>query len=40
MSIINKIFRGDRVIWVVALLLAIISLIVVYSVFSTIPVCP
>lgn len=34
MSIINKIFRGDRVIWVVALLLAIISLIVVYSASS------
>ena len=34
MNVINKIFRGDRVIWVVALLLAIISLIVVYSATS------
>jgi cell division protein FtsW len=34
MNGINKILRGDKVIWVVALLLGIISLIVVYSASS------
>ena len=34
MNIINRILRGDKVIWVVALLLGIISLIVVYSATS------
>ena len=34
MNFINKIFRGDKVIWVVALLLFIISLLVVYSSIS------
>ena len=34
MNVISKIFRGDKVIWIVALLLGIISLIVVYSASS------
>lgn len=34
MNVINKILRGDRVIWIVALLLGIVSLIVVYSATS------
>ena len=38
MSVFNKIFRGDKVIWIVALLLAIISLIVVYSATSALAV--
>ena len=38
MSFINKILRGDKVIWVVALLLGIISLIVVYSATSALVV--
>ena len=31
MNVINKIMKGDKVIWIVALILSIISLIVVYS---------
>ena len=38
MNAINKILRGDKVIWVVALILAIISLIVVYSATSALAV--
>ena len=38
MNAINKILRGDKVIWVVALLLAIVSLIVVYSASSALAV--
>ena len=38
MSFINKILRGDKVIWIVALLLGIISLIVVYSASSALVV--
>ena len=38
MNVINKIFRGDKVIWIVALLLGIISLIVVYSATSALVV--
>lgn len=34
MSFINKILKGDKVIWIIALLLAVISLIVVYSATS------
>ncbi|MBQ9620523.1 MAG: FtsW/RodA/SpoVE family cell cycle protein [Atopobiaceae bacterium] len=34
MNIINKILRGDKVIWIVSLILGIISLIVVYSATS------
>lgn len=34
MNIINKILKGDKVIWIVALLLGIVSLIVVYSASS------
>ena len=34
MNVFNKILRGDKVIWIVALLLGIISLIVVYSATS------
>lgn len=34
MNFVNKILRGDKVIWIVALLLGIISLIVVYSATS------
>ncbi len=35
MSFVNKILKGDKVIWIIALLLAVISLIVVYSATST-----
>jgi len=38
MNAINKIMRGDKVIWIVALILAIISLIVVYSATSALAV--
>jgi len=38
MNAINKILRGDKVIWIVALILAIISLIVVYSATSALAV--
>ena len=38
MNFINKILKGDKVIWIVALLLAIISLIVVYSATSALAV--
>ena len=38
MNVINKLMRGDKVIWVVALLLGIISLIVVYSAASALVV--
>ena len=38
MNIINKIFKGDKVIWVVALLLGLVSLIVVYSASSALAV--
>ena len=38
MNFINKIFRGDKVIWIVALLLVIISMLVVYSATSVIVV--
>ena len=38
MNVINKIMRGDKVIWFVALLLGIISLIVVYSASSALAV--
>ena len=31
MNVINRLMRGDKVIWIVTLLLAIVSLIVVYS---------
>ena len=34
MNVINKILKGDKVIWVVALLLGLISLVVVYSATS------
>ena len=34
MNVINKILKGDKVIWIVALILGIISLIVVYSATS------
>lgn len=34
MNIINKILKGDKVIWIVALLLGVISLVVVYSATS------
>ena len=34
MSFINKILRGDKVIWIIALVLGVISLIVVYSATS------
>lgn len=34
MNIVNKILKGDKVIWIVALILGIISLIVVYSATS------
>ena len=34
MNIVNRILKGDKVIWIVALLLGIISLIVVYSATS------
>lgn len=38
MNIINRIMRGDKVIWIVALLLGIVSLIVVYSASSALAV--
>ena len=38
MNIIGKIFRGDKVVWIVALLLGIVSLIVVYSASSALAV--
>ncbi len=38
MNVINKIMRGDKVIWIVALLLGIVSLIVVYSASSALAV--
>ncbi len=38
MNVINKIMRGDKVIWIVALLLGIVSLIVVYSASSALVV--
>lgn len=38
MNVINKILKGDRVIWIVALLLGIISLVVVYSATSALVV--
>ena len=38
MNIVNKILKGDKVVWVVAILLGIISLIVVYSASSTLAV--
>ncbi len=38
MNFINKIMRGDKVIWIVALLFGIISLIVVYSASSALAV--
>lgn len=38
MNIINKILKGDKVIWIIALLLGIISLVVVYSATSALVV--
>ena len=38
MNIVNKIMKGDKVIWIVALILSIISLIVVYSATSVLAV--
>ena len=38
MSFINKVLKGDKVIWIIALLLAVISLIVVYSATSALAV--
>ena len=38
MNIVNKILKGDKVIWIVALILGIISLIVVYSATSALAV--
>ena len=38
MNVINKILKGDKVIWIVALILGIISLIVVYSATSVLVV--
>ena len=38
MNIVSKIFKGDKVIWIVTLLLGIISLIVVYSATSALAV--
>ncbi len=38
MSFVNKILKGDKVIWIIALLLAVISLIVVYSATSALAV--
>jgi cell division protein FtsW (lipid II flippase) len=37
MNIVNRILKGDKVIWIVTLLLGIISLIVVYSATSAWP---
>ena len=38
MNIINKILKGDKVIWIVALLLGLVSLVVVYSATSALVV--
>ena len=38
MNVVNKILKGDKVIWIVAILLGIISLIVVYSATSVLAV--
>lgn len=38
MNIINKILKGDKVIWIVALILGIVSLVVVYSATSALVV--
>lgn len=38
MSVINKILKGDKVIWIIAILLGIISLIAVYSAASALVV--
>lgn len=38
MSVISKILKGDKVIWIVALILGVISLIVVYSATSALAV--
>lgn len=38
MNVINKIMKGDKVIWIVALILCVISLIVVYSATSVLAV--
>ena len=38
MSFVNKILKGDKVIWIIALMLAVISLIVVYSATSALAV--
>ncbi len=38
MNVINKTMRGDKVIWIVALILGVISLIVVYSATSALAV--
>ena len=38
MNIVNKILRGDKVIWILSLLLGIISLVVVYSAASALVV--
>lgn len=38
MNVVNKIMKGDKVIWIVALILSIISLIVVYSATSVLAV--
>ena len=38
MNVINKILKGDKVIWIVALILGVISLIVVYSATSALAV--
>ena len=38
MNVVNKILRGDKVIWIVALILGIISVIVVYSATSVLVV--
>ena len=38
MNIVNKILKGDKVIWIVTLLLGIVSLIVVYSATSALAV--
>ena len=38
MNIVNRILKGDKVIWIVALILGIISVIVVYSATSVLVV--
>ena len=38
MNVINRLMRGDKVIWIVTLLLGIVSLIVVYSAASALVV--